>query len=208
MRYFLDTSWFQKSENLTKIADSTGFRIVKIWSITVTFYYRSCILFSPQIIKHRSSFEKLILVLTSSVKTLWYHRAQDWVPQSSSGRPNEICNPQSEIRNGRALSVKQMRYDNPKLFYAQRHFHWLLSSVWVKNIRQYSRTKFLLSTREGKRIWNGPRSHQNPVTLKRWRAGFFVLPVPKAIALFEIVAEFYNFIDVPEAHFQYHGSIR
>jgi len=35
---------------------------------------------------------------------------------------------------------------------------------------------------------------QNPVTPDRWRAGFFVFPVPKPIALFEIDAEFYDFI--------------
>jgi len=40
---------------------------------------------------------------------------------------------------------------------------------------------------------------KNPVTLNRWRAGFFVLPVSKAIPLFEIDAGFYNFMDVPEA---------
>jgi len=40
--------------------------------------------------------------------------------------------------------------------------------------RQYFLRDLLLSAPErGKRTWNGLRLPKNPVTLKRWRAGFF-----------------------------------
>lgn len=56
--------------------------------------------------------------------------------------------------------------------------------VLCKRNQAISLGNVLLSTRKEKRILNCPRTSENPVTLKRWRAGFFVLTVPKAIAFF------------------------
>ena len=43
---------------------------------------------------------------------------------------------------------------------------------------------------------------KTPVTLKRWRLGLFVLPSPKAVALFLTDIASYNFMDVPVTPFE------
>ena len=94
-----------------------------------------------------------------------------------------IRNPRSEM-GGPYLTNCLLSYayitDQP--FVKTPGFHWLIEWLFVNISQQYSRTRFLLSTREGKRIWNGSWSPKNPVTLNRWSTGFRVLcPLEKCM---------------------------